>query len=540
MQSTIKRLQESGSATDICGLRGSSTPLFLARTVELLDRSVCSILPSEELLEILAQDIPLFTDVEVLVYPSFEIPPYTPPSPVPATVGLRLATLHRLLNLSGPCIILTSIEALLRRILPKSVLGRRSELVIQGEEIDREELIKSLVDSGYDLCSMVQHEGDLAVRGSIVDIFAPASHPSIIGPIRLDFFGDTVESIRIIDPVSQRSLSEIEEAVLLPASDILFPSVSNQAEWQRYLSAKAEKYSWPEEDSDYLQTRLSDHVRFTGIEFSLPLVYEPFQQVQTLFDYLPDKTVLAFHEPDEILNQAGILWDRIEANYKEAYSKDLAVLPPLELFLDKLEIDTRADKNTRINFRSLPDPESSGKCITLNMGDHTLLSQELEIHRKNRGNLAPLADRLLSWRNKGETTLLTCRSKRQAEHLREILAGYQIHAATLTPPLNLEKIPQDQQLYLIEHKLSKGFDLLDERIHILSAAELFGEKRLRADKPKRTGPEEGMALLVEDLNPGDIVVHRDHGLGRFMGLFNMEFVGHRGDFMQIEYRDSDK
>lgn len=540
MLSTIKLLRDGGPVTDICGLRGGSSALFLARVVADLNRSICSVLPAEDQLEVLARDLTLFTGVEVLIYPSFEIPPYTPLSPDPATVGLRLATLHRLLNLSGPCIILTSTEALLRRIIPKTVLGSRSELVIRGEELDRDQLIQSLAESGYDLCSMVQHEGDLAVRGSIVDIFAPPSHADVQGPIRLDFFGDTVESIRVIDPVSQRSLAEIEEAVLLPASDILFPPAVDRDRWHRFLAAKAGELAWPENEAEYLRARLSDHIRFTGIEFSLPLVYEPFHHVQTLFDYLPDRTVLAFHEPDEISLQADLLRERIEANYTEARGSDQAVLPPRELFLDQQEIDDRAGSHTRINIRSLPDPESAGTCLSLNIGDHTLLSQELEIHRKNRGNLAPLADRLMKWGRREDTIILACRSARQTGHLREILLGYDIQSAGLSPPLDPGDLPRDSRLYLVESKLSKGFDLLDERIHILSAGELFGGKRLRPDRPKRRGEEEGTALPVDELSPGDIVVHRDHGLGKFLGLFNMEFLGHRGDFMQIEYRDGDK
>jgi transcription-repair coupling factor (superfamily II helicase) len=540
MRSTITRLQKSGSILDICGLRGSSGALFPARAVALLDRSACIILPSDEQLEILAQDISLFTDAEVLVYPSFEIPPYTPLSPDPATVALRLATLHRLLNLSRPGIILTSVEALIRRLLPKNILGNRSELVMRGEDIDRDQLIESLVESGYRMCSMVQHEGDLAVRGSIVDIFAPPSDQSLLGPIRLDFFGDTVESIRVFDPVSQRSLSEVEEAVLLPASDILFPPESRQEEWSRFLQKTSEEPAWSRKEADYLRARLTDHIRFTGIEFSLPLVYEPFDTAQTLFDYLPQETLLVFHEPDEISRKMLLLWDRIEANYAEARTNGLAALPPSRLFLGQKEIEQPAVGSTRINFCSLPDPDSPNEQINLNLGDHTLLTQEIELHRKNRGNMAPLADRLLSWSGKGEKTLLACRSKRQVKHLQEILAGYRIRTFTLTPPLDLEHLPADSGIILVEHRLAKGFDLLDEKIHILSASELFGEKRLRSDKKKTPDDAAGEALQIEELNTGDIVVHRDYGLGKFLGLFNMEFAGLRGDFMQVEYRGGDK
>jgi transcription-repair coupling factor (superfamily II helicase) len=540
MQSLIQRLQHNGPVTDVCGLRGASTALFLARAAAILNRTICCVLPSEEQLEIMAGDLALFTSAEVLIYPSFEIPPYTPLSPDPATVGQRLAALHRLANHSGPCIVLTSAEALLRRILPRAVFGSRSELVIRGEEVDRDQLLQSLTDSGYESCAMVQHEGDLAVRGSIVDIFAPPSSPEIEGPIRLDFFGDTVESIRIIDPVSQRSLAEVEEAVLLPASDILFPPPAESAAWLDYLNARAGELGWPGEEADYLTTRLGDRIRFTGIEFSLPLVYAPRHRVQTLFDYLPDRTMLVFHEPDDTAGQAELLWERIEANYAEACAKKLAVLPPGDLFLDREEIDRLAAAHARVNLRSLPDPESREECLHLNIGDHTLLSQELEIHRKNRGNLAPLADRLLSWTGREETTVLACRSGRQREQLQEILLGYGIHADNFQPPVDPASLPRDGLLHIVESKLSRGFDLLDEKIHVLSAAELFGGRLLRRDRTKRKAPREEEALAVDELGPGDIVVHRDHGLGKFLGLFNMEFLGHRGDFMQIEYRDGDK
>ena len=165
MQSILKRLQGSRSPLDICGLRGSSSALFLARVATSLQRPVCCIVPSEEQLESLGRDIQLFSDVAVLFYPSFEIPPYTPLSPDPATVAQRLATLHRLQDIAGPCIVLTSAEAVLRKILPRGALGRHSELIITGEETDRDKLTASLTGAGYQLCAMVQHEGDLAVRG---------------------------------------------------------------------------------------------------------------------------------------------------------------------------------------------------------------------------------------------------------------------------------------------------------------------------------------------------------------------------------------
>lgn len=536
MQSIIHRLQTNNSVFDIHGLRGSSTALFLARTAELVKRPVCCIVPSDEHMEILAQDLPLFSSCSVLLYPSFEIPPYTPLSPDPATVCQRLATLYTLLNTPGPFILLTSVEAAARKVLPKKMLANSCELVMTGEETDREELINTLVRLGYESSSMVQHEGSFSVRGGIVDIFAPASDPSKQGPLRLDFFGDTVESIRMFDPATQRSIAELEEATILPASDILFPPSDKFREWMQFLKAEANENQWPEDETGKLLEHLEQHVRFTGIEFYLPLIYEPLHPLQTLFDYLPEKTLSISLEPLDLKQKAGLLWERIDKNYRESTTHKLPALQPHRLFVDQ---ETLQQKST-INLCSLPDPDSPNEKIGLNVGDHTLLAQEIEIHRKQRGNLAPLAERIISWRQKDERIVLACRSGKQASQLAEMLGGYQITSDGIRPPLRIDDLPENTDILLVEHPLSKGFDLQDERTHILSAVELFGEKRLRPSKKSGRRRTDEEPIKIETLNQGEVVVHRDHGLGVFQGLLNMEFAGQCGDFMLIEYRDGDK
>ncbi len=540
MQSLIKRLPGGRAQLDICGLHGGSAALFLARTVAARHRSVCCIVPADEQLEILAQDLRLFSSAEVLVYPSFEIPPYTPLSPDPATIALRLATLHRLLNNAEPCIVLSSAEAVLRRLPPKSALGRHSELIMAGEETDREALIRSLTDAGYQMCSMVQHEGDLAVRGGIIDIYAPSPDPAVQGPLRLDFFGDTVDSIRLFDPVSQRSVAELEEAILLPATDILFPAAAQNPAWRNFLKKTAAALDWRRDRADHLLMQLSEHIRFAGIEFFLPLLFPEPDPVQTLFDYLPADSIMVFHDPAAVNQQVNLLRDRILANYDEARQKDAAVLPPHHLFLDQQELDRLAARLPILNLRPLPDPDGSHETLTLTTGDHTLLRQETELQRKKRGTLAPLVDRLMSWTGSDDTVILACRSARQAHHLGQMLAGYRVATAPAATPLDFTSFGTGPRIRLVDQPLSRGFDLPGEKLHILSAAELFGEKRLRPGKRKKGAVAEEEQVRIEELAPGDAVVHRDHGIGIFRGLLNIEFAGRRGDFMQIEYLGGDK
>ena len=540
MQSILARLRENSPPPDIFGLNDASTALLLARAVAALGRTICCLVPSDDQLDILAQDITFFSGVRVLVHPSYEIPPYTPLSPDPATVCTRLATLYQLQDNSAPCIVLTSAEAILRRILPPGVLNRHCELVIAGEETDRDRLVTSLVASGYQLCDLVRQEGDLALRGGIIDVYPPALDSEKAGPLRLDFFGDTVESIRLFDPISQRSRQQLDEAILLPVSDLLFPDPDDQRGMLAELDAAAEQLQWATSEFRSLRERFTSGQRFPGMEFMLSLLYGGRQRLQTLFNYLPPGSSLVLHDPPAIRQRMRLVRDRIAANYAEATASRAVSVPPDDLFVTEKEFADLLDTSLLARFCRLPDPDHPAPALTVSSGDHSLLAQEIELERKKRGLLAPLADRIRTWRQDGETIVLACRSVRQAGHLREMLANYQVSTTLLEPPFDSRALRDHDQIYCFPHPLSKGFDLLEEKLHFLSASELFGEKKLGSNRRRKRARPEGQPVEIEQLAPGDVVVHRDHGVGIFQGLVNMEITGQQGDFMLIVFRGDDK
>ena len=538
MQSILKRLRAGQQLQlDIAGLSGSSSALFLARAVQELERTVCCIVPAEDQLETIARDTALFTSVPILIYPSFEIPPYTALSPDPATTGTRLSTLYLLQENTTPCIVFTSAEAVLRRVIPRQILGNHCELVISREETDREQLISSLTEAGYEACDMVRQVGDMAVRGGIIDIFPPptSGEPA---PLRLDFFGDTIESIRVFDPVSQRSKDKLEEAILLPATDLLFPAGAEQEKWLKFLEMEIKKTSWPLEEQSRIINQLREHIPFAGCEFFLPLIYNNRHKIQGLLDYLPVDTLMVTLDPISCRQQTELISERITANYTEATATGKAVLPPAQLFLSLEELHTFTQKTSHVALCHLPDPDSPAELLQFGGGDHSLLAQEIELERKKRGLLAPLADRIIDWSKSGATTIIACKSSRQMAHMEEMLAGYKIAPHRLASPINREKLGKGM-VYLTRHLLSRGFDLPSEQLHFLSTAELFGEKRLQISREKKR-KQQGEPVQLETLNPGDIIVHRDHGLGTFCGLINMELAGRRSDFMLIEFRGGDK
>ncbi|MCI5167691.1 MAG: DEAD/DEAH box helicase, partial [Candidatus Electrothrix sp. GM3_4] len=412
---------------------------------------------------------------------------------------------------------------------------------------DRDALIASLIDAGYQPCELVRQPGDLAVRGDIVDLFPPAAQ----GPLRLDFFGDTVESIRVFDPLTQRSEEELEEVVLLPASDVLFPASSAVEKWRQDLYVAVEELN-PDHTPDHansdefrqIMQQLRDRIRFPGIEFFLPLMYRN-PGPQTLFDYLPADCPCILYDPVTIRRKMTLVRERIAANYEEAASaggQGLA-LPPKTLFMDQKEFDQCLGQRLRVDLCLYPDPDfdpdATQAPILQQVGDHSLLRQEIELQRKKRGVLAPLADRLLKWQKAEDAVVLACRSGRQAEHLEEMLAGYDIQCGRGATPLDLKQ-QYPGQVLLVEHPLSQGFDLPEEQLHILSAAELFGEKRLQSGSNKKGRKPQEEPVALEEISVGDIVVHRDHGLASFQGLVNMDFTGQRGDFMLLEFLGNDK
>jgi transcription-repair coupling factor (superfamily II helicase) len=419
--------------------------------------------------------------------------------------------------------------------MPGRQLSDYCELVMAGEDTDRDGLIAALTNTGYQVCDIVRQPGDMAVRGGIVDLFPPPFRLDVQGPLRLDFFGDTVESIRLFDPVSQRSLGGLEEAVLLPASDILFPGQGEWATWKQGLADAMVRFGAGGEHGSRLMEKLREKVRFPGIEFLLPLLYQD-PAPQTLFDYLPAATPCILHDPVTIRQKIALIRERVEANHQEA-AQERAVLDPETLFMDLEELENRLNQTARFDLCSLPDPDAVEPPILQQVGDHSQLRQEIDLQRKKRGVLAPLADRLLNWQHAGDTVILACRSSRQAGHFEEMLANYGVEAVRTGLPLDLA--PRPGAVVLVEHPLSRGFDLPEEQLHILSAAELFGEKKLQSRKRKRKQVK-GEPVSLEEINVNDMVVHRDHGLGCFKGLLNMEFAGQRGDFMQLEFRGGDK
>lgn len=524
------------------GLRGAS-PAWLA-TQLAKQQPCCVIVPDEHLIPIFEQDLSLFTGEQILTYPGHEIPPYTPLSPDQRIAATRLSTLYRLKTAAGR-IMVTSIEALLRRIMPDTVLTGVAEYLLAGEDCDRDDLLTKLQYLGYEKVALAQSVGDYSVRGGIIDIFPPpfALETGTVhdGPVRLDFFGDTIESLRPFDPFTQRSSGELAEVTLLPVTDILLdpgtPDIYKKA--ATLFHEYAAKYGWDSDHTARIAERIATGQRFAGMEFFLPLFYHGHGRPSSaVLDFVPKDAVLLLIDPEGIHQSMNLTLERVYNNYRTAGENSTPALPPAELFVEKEELLQQLSAFRQLLVTDFTQPDD--QVIPLSAGNHQLLKQKIALNRVKLGVLAPLSEQISQWQHDGDRVVICCRSARHTKNLAELLSKHSHQVEMLAPPLDLEQIGEAsnaQHLYLADHPLSDGFSLPDLRLHILSESELFGEMRLGGKKKQKQKED---PLLFTELNSGDIVVHQDHGLGVYRGIETVTFQAVTKDFVCLEYRDGDK
>ncbi len=574
----------------ISGVRNSAAAYVTTKVCNSLNKPCVCVLPSESQALLMAQDLRFFTDIPVFHYPGYEIPPYTPLSPDPHTTANRLNTLYKIQTINTPYLFVASCESLLRKVMPAEMLTNNAELVIAGEETDQSELSDRLVSIGFEQLNLVQNAGEFSLRGGIFDIFPPGFDY----PIRLDFFGDTVESIRLFDPISQRSIKEIDEAEIIPVSDILYPEIRSN-DHQKILS-KLQTYrnnsNWSRQNNDIVKEKLANNYTFPGIEFFLPLFYD---NLSDPLNYIHEESLVFIHEPHEIIRSIDIVWERINSNVNEAQANNSIALPPSDLFLDINKFNQKINNYQKIDLldfeqidlkplvvmdedflasqtdesnqeTQLPIPESQpithsdenpshndevtdptlpvhhqkSKAqynFKIHCTNHTLVKQHLELQRKKRGLFAPLSQYIIDWFNQSDQVIIACRTERHTHHLSELLSNHGLSSIICNKPNEI--FTAKDTVALSPYPLSFGFDLPAEKIHFISEMELFGEKKIITNKKKRQDKTH-TPVNFEELKIGDIVVHDAHGLGIYDGIINIKVGVIANDFLQIIYKNNDK
>ena len=479
----------------------------------------------EAAMRALADTAPLFApEVEVLTFPAWDCLPYDRASPALRVMAERFGTLNALQTpVVGPQLLIATANAASQRLLTPFRIRQLTRRIAEGERIERETLIKLLGNLGYQRSDAVAEAGEYAVRGSLIDLFpAGESHA-----LRLDFFGDEIESLRRFDPADQRSTDRAQAFTLMPASEALL----DEASIKRFRARYRETFG-AQATGDPLYQAVSDGRRIAGMEHWLPLFEE---KLSTLFDHLGDKDVLLRDGGTEGALQArrDSIDDYFE-NRKWAMSGEAGSYRPLEpasLYLPTEEWNALSAER-RIHLASPFDEPESAR--TLSFGVEP--ARDFGPERAQQANVyEAVAKHVGKLKKDGRKVVLASYSKGARERLHGLLEDHGLKSLKLADNWQ-EALGAKSGTALLVLPLDHGFTAPD--VAVLTEQDMLGDRLVRRRK-KRKGAAAFLSELAT-LTPGDLVVHADHGIGRYEGLQSITVGKSPHDCVALEYAGGSK
>jgi transcription-repair coupling factor (superfamily II helicase) len=461
-------------------------------------------------------------------FPAYNLSPFKFMAYHNETAARRIRGLYDLIAGHHGNAMVTTASALHQRLIPKSVLADFAELIIAEEEIEPDLLIAKLVDGGYTRSVIVEEPGDFSVRGGIIDIFSPLyDHP-----LRIELFGDFIETIRFFSPASQRSQDYIHEAIILPAREITLEKTRIDTIVGRFR-ARALEQELPRTTVRELVQRFKEQGAFPGIESLTPLIYE---RMDTLFDYLADNTIVIAENPAELSQAIQKSQQLAWANHNTACDENRLCVSPDDLFVGWQEIDHRLNRREAVFLAPLAVTGSDRLTIEADVADNSDLKLSMAQARTTDEPAAPLVKWVAVQQDAGHTMVVACETERQISRLASILAPHGIEATTD------ERFPSNYRrpgrVYICRGNLSSGFLWASQQLAVLTEADVFGPRTRRHKRRARTVHTE--LLDFSDLKQGELVVHDEHGIGRYEGLMKLSLEGTVNDFLLIVYRDDDR
>jgi transcription-repair coupling factor (superfamily II helicase) len=465
--------------------------------------------------------------VLVLTLPAWDCLPYDRVSPNAEIVSRRLDALTRLAGGAGaPVVVLTTVNAALQRLPPRRVLADRVLRLGAGGRVPLDRLITFLDRNGYGRTDTVREPGEFAIRGGIADLFPSGAR----APVRLDFFGDTIEAMRTFDPLTQRSTGPLDAIVLRPMSEVLL----DEAAIHRFRSRYREEFGTVADD-DPLYAAVSAGRRYAGMEHWLPLYYEA---LETVFDYLPGAAVTLDADTDAVRR------DRIEsiADFYAARRELRAAagapvyrpLPPDRLYLDATQWQGALARRRVGRLARFAVPEATAPaCDAGALPGHDFAAARV---RTGENLFDAVRDHIHEERDAGRRTLIAAYSAGSAERLKSLLRDHGIaDPMTVETWADFDRVPLGGvglAVLAIEH----GYRFAD--LALVTEQDILGDRLSRP--PRRRANYQDFIAEVAALAPGDLVVHAEHGIGRYDGLETLDVAGAPHDCLRLFYAGDDK
>ncbi|SOB98198.1 transcription-repair coupling factor [Rhodobacter sp. JA431] len=459
----------------------------------------------------------------VLTFPAWDCLPYDRVSPNPDISAARMATLAALASgaVPGPFVLLTTLSAATQRIPARGLVAGASFSARVGQRIDEKALKQFLVRMGFSPVGTVSEPGDYAIRGGIIDIYPPGES----GPVRLDLFGDVLDGARRFDPVSQRTTEKLTAIDLAPVSEVILDDASITRFRQNY---RVEFGAGGAEDPLY--EAVSAGRKHAGMEHWLGFFHE---RLETLFSYLPEATVMLDDqtEPQRLVRWEGIAdqydtrreamtrRDRLDTVYKPA--------PPDLLYLDSKGWEAELTGHRVLKLQVLPAPPGPGILnAEARIGRNFAPERQLE----NINLFSALKDHIQARLKLGPVVLASW-----SEGARERLKGL-LEDEGLSGSVLINDARGIKGLSLAVWALDAGFEA--DGLTVISEQDVLGDRLVA--KPRKKRKAENFLTEAQSLSPGDLVVHVDHGVGRYKGLETVSALGAPHECVLLEYAGGDR
>ena len=486
---------------------------------------VCHIARDDKRLEATRAALAFFApDMLVLNFPGWDCLPYDRVSPNANISAARMATLAALVHdMPKQFVLLTTLNAATQRVPARAILRDAAFTAQVGARIDEAALRGFLVRMGFSQSPTVLELGDYAVRGGIIDIFPPGEG----GPVRLDLFGDVLDGARRFDPATQRTTEKLEVVELAPVSEVIL----DEAAITRFRQNYRLEFGAAGTD-DPLYEAVSAGRKHQGIEHWLPFFHE---RLETLFDYLPQGTLTL---DDQATPSRLARWDSIADQYetrRHALSQKSRLdsvykpAPPDLLYLDDAAWSTAIDQRRVLHFSVLPQATGPG---VIDAGGRIGRNFSPERQQENISLFRALADHVKARLAIGPVVVASY-SEGARERLTDLIEDEWL--AEVIPIPNATRIGK-RGLHLAVWALEHGFEM--PGLTIISEQDVLGDRLIRAPKKRRKA--ENFLTETQSLSPGDLVVHVDHGIGRYKGLEVIMAAGAAHECISLEYAEKSR
>ncbi len=486
---------------------------------------VCHVARDDKRMEAMRAALAFFApDVPVFVFPGWDCLPYDRVSPNADIAAARVATLAALVHqMPERFVLLTTLNAATQRVPAREVLKQAAFTARVNHRVDEKALRAFLVRMGFTQSPTVMEPGDYAVRGGIIDIFPPGES----GPVRLDLFGDVLDGARRFDPVSQRTTEKLEVVELAPVSEVIL----DEAAITRFRQNYRIEFGAAGTD-DPLYEAVSAGRKHQGVEHWLPFFHE---KLETLFDYLPGATISL---DDQVTPARLARWDTIADQYEtrrlalENRSRMDTVYkptPPGLLYLDDAAWDQAVGDRRVLQFSPLPQASGPG---VIDAGGRIGRNFAPERQQESISLFGALAAHITDKMTKGPV-LIASYSEGARERLTGLIEDEGLaEAIPVTDGTRVGKRGLHLAVWALEH----GFEALG--LTVIAEQDVLGDRLIR--QPKKRRKAENFLTETQSLSPGDLVVHVDHGIGRYIGMEVVTAAGAAHECLLLEYAEQSK